>query len=206
MRNDSQSRVYGERGYTKGNLENFFAKMLNDKKDSFTDKKIKKLMKTMDVKESKVVNRAAELRNEELKNKRTLHQQKERENQIKAEEKMDAVKKYSEVRPLPTQITQRTEEFDKFDLEYKRQHERQIPQLKTFHQQPPPTKAQQIPALTSIPRPKVSDQIHPQDEQKIQTNVKLFGKSQSKIEEAAKAKQLIHQINDPEDYENQDTS
>lgn len=200
MRKDSQSRAYGEQGYTKGNLENFFAKMLNDKNDTFTDNKVKKLMKTMDVNESKVVNRAAELRNETRKAKRQQMHAEREQMQQKEQQKIDSVRKQAEVRPIPTQMFHQPEHFDKYELEYKKQHERKIPQLKTF------SVPQQIPTLTAIPRPTVIEKMHPKDERVVETSVKLFGKSQSKIEEAAKAKQLIHEINDPEDYKHQDTS
>lgn len=65
MRDDSQERKFGERGFTKNGLENFFGKMLNDKKDHFTDGSVKKMADVYGLKRGKIIDCAAEARRQE---------------------------------------------------------------------------------------------------------------------------------------------
>lgn len=66
LRADSKARKFGEKGFTKKSLTKFYAKMLNNKKDSFTDRKILKLAEIAGVKRSKVMNYAAEMRKDNV--------------------------------------------------------------------------------------------------------------------------------------------
>ena len=65
LREDSKSRGLGEKGFTKNNLTKFYAKMLNNKKDSFTDRKILKLISISGLKRNKVRDYAFEMQREQ---------------------------------------------------------------------------------------------------------------------------------------------
>lgn len=84
LRADSKERKSegGDKGFTKKSLEGFFAKKLNDKTDNFSDRRIRKIFtKIYDLKRSRIVRKAAQLRHEE-------HAiQLQQETQQKAEEK-----------------------------------------------------------------------------------------------------------------------
>lgn len=64
LRSDSKSHSVGDKGYTKKSLTKFLGGMLENKKDHFTDRKVKKLADLFGVKRSKLFNAAAEIRND----------------------------------------------------------------------------------------------------------------------------------------------
>jgi hypothetical protein len=65
LRNDSKKQGISNKGFTKNDLERSFAGMLNDKKDSITDKQLKKIIRASGVSEAKVLRYAAEMRNKQ---------------------------------------------------------------------------------------------------------------------------------------------
>ena len=65
MRDDSKQRKFGQRGFTKNNLERFFGKLRNDKKDHFTDGKVDEMAALYGLKRSHIIDYAAEARHKE---------------------------------------------------------------------------------------------------------------------------------------------
>lgn len=59
LRQDSKERSFGEKGFTKKRLTQFYAKMLNDKKDHFTDRNVMRMIRVAGLKKRKVLDFAA---------------------------------------------------------------------------------------------------------------------------------------------------
>jgi len=89
LREDSKSREFGDRGFTKKDLTKFLGKLLTNNEDHLTNRKVKKISDLFDVKRAKLYDAAAEVRAEQrqaLEQQKQIEVQKHEQQQIKTQE------------------------------------------------------------------------------------------------------------------------
>lgn len=104
LREDSKERknAGGSGGFTKKDLEDFFAKKLNDKDDNFSDRKVKKIFtKVYDLKRGRIMRKAAEMKRKDG----AVDHQKETQAKVEENKKRDA-----EIRSHINEIINRSKE------------------------------------------------------------------------------------------------
>lgn len=196
LRADSRSRSYGKQGFTKKDVEKFFAQKLNDKTDTLTDAKVKKLAKIMGASGGHVLTYAAQMRREQAQQKRAAaaaQRMAQKEKNLALRNKITDITKSNPVSAMragqEAQARMHVAERVQQHVHFKPDHTQEI-----FKNLPTQSHAQGL------------AQFAPPQKGNVHEIPVLFSKSEKAIQHAAEAKQLIAKINDPENYEHTDDS